>query len=997
MTGTRRRMAWVILTLLVLPGIAMDARADHQGVDNHICSTWNSTAGICDDYNFADDRTNAMEWIEGRYHVQMANATKMAVTMEWAVHEVRRDDVWLEDLPLGNGSDAATDGIPADYLRNYLDYITLSGMSVREALRSSVSSTVESMVDNGFGSTSSVQTLYTDSVTIEDTDIQCTDDADEDSAGEVSGLPNDAYNPPLCLRTTLTIDVDPSELGLTDAGLDVERAYQGLLTMGAEVSTNISLSALPGHYASYEFIPPNYGTLSGVGTGGEAIPSSPPDHVYGRWALDHLDASDASWLNTTSSVTMARKSTVTKAVELNLSSDRGLGIELVVDARDERATSVEVILAFHHVGVSTLEDWDWSIGDDRIDLPWVTADGLRLAHHTGIANLSDLAEKVPVDDLNQMALDHSPTPVSFSNFAFAPANGTGGLDFTHRPGVTCAESAPSHWCTQGSNAMNGTHPVYLVSRSNTFDLDVGAMASTLADDFGVDLMGFDPGILTQTDRAVILNALTAHGELDTGILTSWMDDDLPPADVTVTVMLPEYVRSATGAPGLLTLRHTSGETALQEISLTGAEPYDWQHPICRDRGSCHGDEIDLVCAADQRTCLAVDVEVDLQELDIHEWSQTIEMVAETRIDVRLYRLAVPASALENQTHIEIDVIPADLIRHAVALGDRMEGGLASPFEDDLRFRFDDELIPLVLDRQGLQTFTGDIGEVMQDRINTEMADMTEEINAGEDLKLEVSEIDVSASLSGLDLPPGTALDDRRPIEISIDVSRMRVKAQYTGEDLQLTAAMQAWTGAMLRATALSPPVAAQGEISGIELPQGEDVTQEIIPPSFEAEGELVTPSVRLKLTFPRGLGFSVFNSDLNRAELTESGGRQTLTYHLPLCTADTVAGCDSQGDTVRFRMVIGVEYILGQIAVYLGGLLGLILLLAFLRIRRKRNKRQALLDEETERLRKLRVREADILESENYGEDGLPDMGMMPGLDEAGDIPAESWEDDFSF
>ena len=33
--------------------------------------------------------------------------------------------------------------------------------------------------------------------------LDCTDDADIDSADEVAGLPNDAYNPPICLQTTL--------------------------------------------------------------------------------------------------------------------------------------------------------------------------------------------------------------------------------------------------------------------------------------------------------------------------------------------------------------------------------------------------------------------------------------------------------------------------------------------------------------------------------------------------------------------------------------------------------------------------------------------------------------------------------------------------------------------------------------------------------------------------------------------------------------------------
>ncbi len=246
-------MTWFILALLLLSSGAPTVSADpgDEEVVNTICQTWNSTSGICDDYNFADDETASMEWIEGRYNVNMANATVMSVTLEWAIHEVRRDDILLEDLPLGNGSNASMDGIPADYIRNYLDYVTLSGSTVRDMLRNSVSSTVTSLIDNGFGSTSDVQTTYVNQITYEDQSIQCTDDRNQDSADEVAGLPNDAYNPPLCLRTTLSISVDPSELGMTEVGMDVERAYQGLLTLGGMVRTDMNLTVLPGHVATY--------------------------------------------------------------------------------------------------------------------------------------------------------------------------------------------------------------------------------------------------------------------------------------------------------------------------------------------------------------------------------------------------------------------------------------------------------------------------------------------------------------------------------------------------------------------------------------------------------------------------------------------------------------------------------------------------------------------------------------------------------------------------
>ena len=113
MTAPRARLAWTILALLLLSSTSTTVSADPGSpeVQNQICQTWNSTVGICDDYNYADDDTPSMEWVEGRYNVNMDNATMMSVTLEWAIHEVRRGDVLLDDLPLGNGSDATMDGI----------------------------------------------------------------------------------------------------------------------------------------------------------------------------------------------------------------------------------------------------------------------------------------------------------------------------------------------------------------------------------------------------------------------------------------------------------------------------------------------------------------------------------------------------------------------------------------------------------------------------------------------------------------------------------------------------------------------------------------------------------------------------------------------------------------------------------------------------------------------------------------------------------------------
>ena len=996
MTASRVRMTWFILGLLVLSSGAPTVSADpgDEEVVNTICQTWNSTSGICDDYNFADDETASMEWIEGRYNIAMANSTVMSVTLEWAIHEIRRDDIMLEDLPLGNGSNASMDGIPADYIRNYLDYVTLSGSTVRNMLVNSVTSTVTGLINNGFGTASGVQTTYVNQITYEDQTVQCTDDRDQDSADEVAGLPNDAYNPPLCLRTTLAISVDPSELGMTDVGLDVERAYQGLLTMGSSVRTNMTLAALPGHAASYEFVPPSYGTIVGASGEGDLVPANSGGYTYtyARWNLDHKDATGEDWLNESAAVTMARRETSTRPVELDIGNDRGIRVDVVVDASDERATTIEVRLGIHHIAMDTLVNWDWDFADDRVTVPWVTSDGMRLAHHTGLANLSDFADKVPVAELNEIIAEHSPVEIDFEPFEIAPADGFGGLNFMHRPGVTCSEPSPSNWCILGETAMNGTYPIYLTSQSNTFEMDFGSIITSLAEKFDIDLLGFDPSIITQDDRAAILNGMIVSRDISSPSLVDWMDGELPAADIELEVILPDYVRSTNGNPETITLTHTLGNPENHSLSFTGAQPYDWRHPICRE-SNCEMDSIDLICGPNRRTCLGLNLDVEFSDLDVHEWSQSLEIFADGQMELQIYRVGVPDRLNEEIESIDIEAVPTDLIRRFIHLGNQMDGGLLAPLEDGLTIPFEGEEIPFVLNADGLNNFARDVENIVESRINEDIQSAIEEINnEGEIYLKNPGYISISVSIEGLELSPTVALSDSRPIQIIVEISKTKIHAEYVGgsgdsEDLA-SQSMNLWTNSLL---------AANEGGSGFEVPPGEDIIIDVPTPVFEIEDEIISPSIRLRLTLPWGIDFSNFKSQMARGEISDNDGSQMLTYYAPICVEGDIESCEEQSDILTFRVVIGIDFILAQLSMYIGIILGLLVGLIMLIRRRRRRKRERKKAKEESEVVGQRMSDLRILEDVSHGEDGLPDMGEFAGLDEKGNIPSESWEDDFNF
>ena len=98
-----RALALVVLllaaTLLATPAAA-DPSPGVSEVTNVVCSTWNDTDGICDDYDFGHDLTTSQEWVRGRYLFDMQSTDTVELTVEWEVPEFNRSQLGLQDRDL---------------------------------------------------------------------------------------------------------------------------------------------------------------------------------------------------------------------------------------------------------------------------------------------------------------------------------------------------------------------------------------------------------------------------------------------------------------------------------------------------------------------------------------------------------------------------------------------------------------------------------------------------------------------------------------------------------------------------------------------------------------------------------------------------------------------------------------------------------------------------------------------------------------------------------
>ena len=207
-----------------------------------------------------------MDWIEGTYDFTLEDTSTIHLELVWALREFDRESLGLVGMDLALMADGldANDGLPADLIRDQFETNIAPGVKVRDKLITEIDKSIKDSVESGFGeanpSTGYVNT-FTNSA---GSTIGCSIDPLSDAFDEGAST-NNVFEPPICLRSVMDISIDPDSFNLeSNSDLDLERAYQGLLLMGAEVTTMFDLVGLPGHKSSYSFNPPEYATIKSV-------------------------------------------------------------------------------------------------------------------------------------------------------------------------------------------------------------------------------------------------------------------------------------------------------------------------------------------------------------------------------------------------------------------------------------------------------------------------------------------------------------------------------------------------------------------------------------------------------------------------------------------------------------------------------------------------------------------------------------------------------------
>ena len=926
----------------------------------------------CDDYDSSDDGTPfQQDWIRGTYDFDLQDTSTIHMTLSWAIREFDRSKIGLDDSTTQtalefDGLDE-DDGIPADMIRTYFAYDDGSG-TVGDKMLVEVEDTINDLLSSGFGTVTAINTQYDGIYTEGGTSEVCTTDATQDSVYDSgSGVTeNNVFDPPICFSTIAEIELSTSTFNLLEnSDLDLERAYQGLLIMGSELTTQFNVFAEPGHYSTFTISPPDYAAIVGADSNSTTTDFGPcrANGCIAEWAVDNLDE-EPTRMDQTVSLTMGyRNTSTTSIVELD-PNEEAVTLHLKVDLFDEQAVQIDFVAGINYLDTTTMDNWGISLVElsNLATIPQITSDGIRLAYENGIAPLDDFTDQFPVESIGDAFSDSIPggPNIQMGQLTWvgdSVADGidgpAGGLNYSHSVGCSETVTPPNtiSYCIQGPSAMGYNHPIYLRSTSNTFELGLlDIIQENIPDNEFSDY--FDE--ITNEDLRRVMDAgLSLETVLDTTFLESMIPSDLPPSKITLELILPSWIETIDGDDTIILEHSVTGENR-NEVSIAGPSPYTYNHPIMGENG-------EAICLQTQKTCVSTSLSIDFATFDINEWTKSVSVEFGLEASAVVHRVALPQGYydINDDTTVRMEVIPSDLVR---LIGDIMSRS-DSPMKIERCLEPGTEFVDCPESRQlvfnltsdGLMEFGTDVGEILTDEIHLASEELENIDQNPQFSAVDISNFQIETSLAGLGTP-GPVVSDEVGLSVSLKIPKVRFTLAVSSPlgdllsgnpDLITLSLLTEDINGAFRSPLLQPMVMMVDEISsmmtasvvsseGITFPPLEQEALTFQTGSWDTtihadtEFDLTGP---VSFTLPKGIIVKEGTSAQGNMIITEDGdGRQVITYTIPP---------DGLDDEVTLRLQVTWMYLLGQFWAYPAVVIILLILLIRRRRKKKKKKRAA--------------------------------------------------------
>ena len=930
----RTCIALVIILLFAPLANAAPPPGDSE-VSNEICSSWANGNGICDDYSSSLDSTLIDEWIEGHVAISMEGASEIEMSIELAVHELSREELGLLDLDLQGDSDPS-DGIPADFIRNYRDY-SQNGLSVEDRLIQKIEDVIQQIVDENFPNATSgpIQTISGINFFGREPS-SCTFNPNIDSIDEENGLENDPFNPPICVHSVLTLDVIPTNIGMNSETGDIDRVMQGLIAMGGEVTTNFTTIAPSGHYIEYVMVPPSYSSIIHVDEPASVFSAEQGQaQILGaRIALDNLNSPHDYSPIISDLVAVLGSGDITPDWEINAGSS--LSLDLSINLENPLDSHVDMEIGIHHLSTETLEDWGLDLETQTISLDSVTSDGIRMFDSEMDVDADQMLSSLPIDLLSETFSQFLGAEIVFQTPSFSTSNNTGGIMFQHRQVETCGEELSYRYCLGPVGTMSSTYPITVQSTTISSEIQISNIFDQLLQNTDGDLSTIDFSQISDEDIATIMSFLSLEFEVDSDFFQDLIPIDFPSTDISVTIHLPEWLDSSGKTPDVLVFTSNHGDTKTKSIEIEGSRPFDWRHSICRISDPCEEDSIDLVCAPTQKTCISFLVEMDVSKVSVHELSGSVSIEFTSTIILEIYRLGLDME-IEG---VKMSPIPSDAIRRILVMGDRMEGGLLadSEIESAIDFGVGDP-VDFEVSNEGLMKLSDYLTESYEEMMNEFGS-----INLGSQdfaLSADFSSLPFQADFGEVSLGDDPFIGDEEPIRLATRI-----------DDAELTFSLrqdEIIVGANPRSLAMMPTMAITSILpspllteSGLLL-DGSNIRQRVTPLMEHTNFGTIKSSAFIEILLPESIRITSLESEKGLAEISDSGDRQLLTYIMPTClSAVTWYECSSSNsDIVTFSVELSWAFIIGELAPYIFFIIISLGILVSRKRRKNREKKQA--------------------------------------------------------
>ena len=177
-----------------------------------------------------------------------------------------------------------------------------------------------------------------------------------------------------------------------------------------------------------------------------------------------------------------------------------------------------MILSIHHLDSDTLDNWLVDFDDDKMNLPIITSDGIRMLDYELEEDLSPLLQGIPIEGISEGFSDLFGTEINFFQPTFAPSDDFGGLDFRHQNGETCDEMLEVRYCLEDNNPMSGDNPIFIQSSSQPVQVQMSNIIENMLGSSLGDISTLDFSILNDEDLAAAMSIM----EIDFSAKSEWL-------------------------------------------------------------------------------------------------------------------------------------------------------------------------------------------------------------------------------------------------------------------------------------------------------------------------------------------------------------------------------------------------------------------------------------------------------------------------------------------